>query len=212
VISEPEIEQLLSASVSELGLPLTERQSRQLASHFSLLLRWNQKTNLTSIRDPGEIAIRHFQESLFVGTLIPEPAGTMIDVGSGAGFPGLPLKVLWPAVNTVLLEPNHKKATFLMEVIRHSELERVLVRPQRLEQYAASGSSPAALITVRGVKISHELLRHGASLLAADGLYVLLIGADDEALLPSDYFDWREPVPIPHSENRVVAVGKRRPH
>ncbi|OFW13177.1 MAG: 16S rRNA (guanine(527)-N(7))-methyltransferase RsmG [Acidobacteria bacterium RIFCSPLOWO2_02_FULL_59_13] len=119
--------------VSGLGLPLTQAQCNQLATHFSLLLRWNQKINLTAVRRPQQIATRHFEESLFLLKLVSCAPGLLIDVGSGAGFPGLAVKIACPSLSAVLLEPNHKKATFLKEVIRSCGLENVEVRTQRLE-------------------------------------------------------------------------------
>src|SRR6202021_2800782 len=89
----------------------------QLSLSPDLLLKWNSRTNLTAIRDPEEIVRRHFGESLFTGTQLPE-ATTLLDFGSGAGFPGLPIQLLLPNLQVTLAESQNKKATFLREVIR----------------------------------------------------------------------------------------------
>lgn len=204
-------------SVADSNLNL--RQMEQLETHFELLLKWNQKINLTAIRKPDEIAARHFGESLFLAKLLPAPKALMIDVGSGAGFPGLPLKIAWPETPAVLLEPNHKKATFLKEVIRSCGLEGIEVRAERLEEAASpeeSGRSTlagrASLVTMRAVKPSTALLRDLAKLLQPGGIAALFLGAADagsitHASAPSSSFSWQSPAPIPESEQRVILIG-----
>ena len=151
---------LLRSVLADLSLPLNDRQIGQLATHFSLLLHWNRKINLTSLRRPEEVATRHFGESLFLATplgsagaldsapslpealrsLPPEepimPNSPLVDVGSGVGFPGLPLKIAWPNLRAVLLEPNKKKQAFLKEVVRSCGIEGVEIRADRLEEAA----------------------------------------------------------------------------
>ncbi len=89
----------------------------QLSAYLDLLLKWNARTNLTAIRDPEEIVRRHFGESLFAATHLPA-AQTLLDFGSGAGFPGLPIQLLLPNLQVTLAESQNKKATFLREAIR----------------------------------------------------------------------------------------------
>jgi 16S rRNA (guanine527-N7)-methyltransferase len=89
----------------------------QLSAYLDLLLKWNQRTNLTAIRDPEEIVRRHFGESLFVAAHLPE-CETLLDLGSGAGFPGLPIQLARPKLQVTLAESQHKKASFLREAVR----------------------------------------------------------------------------------------------
>ena len=89
----------------------------QLSTYLDLLLKWNSRTNLTAIREPDEIVLRHFGESLFAGRHI-EASSTLLDFGSGAGFPGLPIQLLRPELKVTLAESQNKKATFLREVVR----------------------------------------------------------------------------------------------
>src|SRR3954464_1607646 len=92
---------------------LSAAQLEQLSDYLELLLRWNEKTNLTSVREPEEIIKRHFGESLFVAVALGgEAPATAIDVGSGAGFPGIPLKIYLPQIAVTLVESQNKKATF----------------------------------------------------------------------------------------------------
>jgi 16S rRNA (guanine527-N7)-methyltransferase len=94
----------------------------QLSTYLDLLLKWNAKTNLTAIRDPEEIVRRHFGESLFTARNLP-PCATLLDFGSGAGFPGLPIQCLLPHVRVTLAEAQNKKASFLREAVRVLGLE-----------------------------------------------------------------------------------------
>src|SRR6266436_3195406 len=90
----------------------------QLSTYLDLLLKWNARTNLTAIRDPKEIVRRHFGESLFAARHIAPETRTLLDFGSGAGFPGLPIALLHPEIQVTLAESQNKKATFLREVVR----------------------------------------------------------------------------------------------
>src|SRR2546423_6143100 len=100
--------------------PLADSELSSIRTYIDLLLKWNAKLNLTAIRDPQEIITRHFGESLFAARqLFPacDSHESVIDVGSGAGFPGLPFKLWFPSTEIALIESNQRKATFLREVI-----------------------------------------------------------------------------------------------
>src|SRR5436190_10293624 len=113
---------------------LSQVQLQQLSDYLDLLLRWNEKTNLTSVRNPEGIVSRHFGESLFLArTVSREELRSAIDLGSGAGFPGIPLKVYSPQLAVTLIESQNKKATFLNEVIRRLTLTSINVFPGRAE-------------------------------------------------------------------------------
>src|SRR5277367_6238834 len=113
-LPESAITNLLTPYLPEIPttLPL------QLSTYLDLLLKWNARTNLTAIRDPEEIVRRHFGESLFAARHIARSTQTLLDFGSGAGFPGLPIQLLRPKIAVTLAESQNKKATFLREAIR----------------------------------------------------------------------------------------------
>src|ERR1700677_5110593 len=90
----------------------------KLSAYLELLLKWNARTNLTAIRDPEEIIRRHFGENLFAGLHLASEADTLLDFGSGAGFPGLPIAILRPEITVTLAESQNKKSTFLREAVR----------------------------------------------------------------------------------------------
>ena len=206
----PPYGELLRRVALGLGLDLSGRQIEQLATHFALLVQWNQRVNLTALRRPERIATRHFEESLFLAKVLPPAGGLMMDVGSGAGFPGLPLKVACPSMPVVLLEPNKKKAAFLKEVGRSCGLEDVEVRTERLSETARGKlAACAALVTMRAVAATADVLGDLGRLLRSDGQIALFVGEKDASrLVTTTGFQWDEPVAIPHSERRVILVGR----
>ena len=205
-----ELRRLEENVVSGLGLRLSERQLEQLATHFSLLLHWNRKINLTSLRRPEEIAARHFGESLFLTKVVKLGTGLLVDVGSGAGFPGLPIKIACPAISAVLLEANKRKTAFLKEVIRSCGLEGIEARSERLEE-AARGelAGQAQWVTLRAVALTASSLADLQKLLAPEGQLALFLGEKDALeLARTPGFQWAPPARIPHSERRVILIGR----
>ena len=199
---------------------LTALQLEQVRAYLDLLLKWNEKTNLTSVRQPEEILRRHFGESFFLATALAEvnspnagpraSAVQFIDVGSGAGFPGIPLKIYAPHLSGTLIESQNKKATFLKEVIRRLHLPEMTVFGGRAEEFAQSATNQAGSVTLRAVERFETALPVAASLVAPDGYLALLIGSSRletvHKLLPS--FAWQPPQPLPLSDARVLLVGK----
>lgn len=187
---------------------LSADQLRKLQTHFDLLAKWNAKISLTAIRDPKEIVHRHFGESLFAGAqLNPKPHAQMADLGSGAGFPGLPIAVLRPEINVVLIESQQKKAIFLREVIRTTEIGNASVYAGRAEEVTLKSQ----IVTMRAVEKFDSALSVAASLLEPEGELALLIGLAQtqiaRAKLPN--FHWKEPVSIPESRERVLLAGTK---
>lgn len=124
----------LAEQAAAFGLALTPPQLAQFARYEELLLAWNEQLNLTAIRDPAGIRLRHFLDSLTCATVTGDLSGQrLIDVGSGAGFPGLPLKLLYPSLHLVLVESVGKKARFLKAVVADLALTGVAVLAERAE-------------------------------------------------------------------------------
>jgi 16S rRNA (guanine527-N7)-methyltransferase len=142
--------------------------------HLSLLTLWNQHMNLTALRTPEAMVERHFGESLFAARhLCPRDAQhDLFDVGSGAGFPGLPIKYWAPGLQLTLIESHGKKATFLREVGRRLHLTGFTVLNARAE----SLSQRSALVTLRAVEHFEQSLAAAATLVAPGGRLALLIG------------------------------------
>jgi 16S rRNA (guanine527-N7)-methyltransferase len=199
----------LEQAAQFFAVQLTDQQRRRLTKHFELLIQWNQKFNLSAIRQVEEIAYRHFGESLFLSTVISAPAGLMVDVGSGAGFPGLPLKVMWATPDAVLMEPIQKKATFLKEVIRQCELGGTRVVTERLETAAGTFERQADLVTMRAVAVDEALLQELSRLIGKGGRLALFIGNEDARRLShSRILNWQSPIAIPDATNRVILLGQ----
>jgi 16S rRNA (guanine527-N7)-methyltransferase len=189
---------------------LSNDQLSRVAIYLDLLLKWNAKINLTAIRTPEEIATRHFGESLFAARyLLPKenrPASAM-DVGSGAGFPGLPMKICCPNLALTLIESNGKKATFLREVSRALELDGVEVLSRRAEDI----KTQTDLVTQRAVERFVSILPVAERLMRPGGALALLIGSSQEEVakrqLPN--LRWQPAVPVPESQSRVLLVGSK---
>jgi 16S rRNA (guanine527-N7)-methyltransferase len=177
---------------------------------MELLLRWNQKISLTSITDPGEILQRHFAESMFAARAIPIIRGRLVDVGSGAGFPGLALKLVAPELEVVLIEPSMKKSVFLAEVVRALGLAGVRIVSKRIEELSGLEES-ADFVTCRAVRPGRRLLAWTRDALAEDGKFVLWVGMEDAAALRKEsQWSWQAPIAVPQSTGRVLLAGK--PH
>jgi 16S rRNA (guanine527-N7)-methyltransferase len=196
-----------------LSAPLTDAQIGSVSLYIDLLLRWNARVNLTAVRQPDQILTRHFGESIFAAQrLFPAsqpPADLhLIDLGSGAGFPGLPIKICVPGLHLTLIESNQKKATFLREVIRTLKLDRAQVFSGRAQAYAAD---KADVVTLRAVERFDQVLPTAAELVDRSGRLALLIGRaqTQPAAQLAPGFHWQEPIPVPQSEARVLYVGTR---
>ena len=202
-------------TLSELLQPffnanLSESQLSQLSTYLELLLKWNRKMNLTAVREPEEIVKRHFGESLFAAGVLGKILGqrtTLLDFGSGAGFPGLPVKIALPALQVTLAESQRKKAMFLREACRSLALAGIEVFAGRAEQL----NQQFDVVTMRAVDEQESLLTAASKLIAPGGFLVLMLGTQgikiSKAALPG--FRWQDPVQIPNSEGRWVLTGEK---
>jgi 16S rRNA (guanine527-N7)-methyltransferase len=188
---------------------LNDFELRQISTYLDLLLKWNSKINLTAIGDREEVITRHFGESLFAARqLFParDSKTTAIDVGSGPGFPGLPLKLWAPRLVLTLLESNQRKATFLREVVRVLNLTDLSVLTERAEAVSIRGD----LVTLRAVEHFERILPVAARLVLPGGRIALLIAAQQVPVAHRtiSVAGWADPVLIPNSHSRVLLVGK----
>lgn len=205
-----------SARIAELLLPylggetLTEAQLRHISAHLELLAKWNSRMNLTAVREPEQMVARHFGESLFAGvTLFPAAALAMVaDVGSGAGFPGVPIGILRPQLQVTLVESHGKKATFLREVIRSIGSSNVAVFGGRAEECTGTFD----VVLMRAVERFEAVLPTASRLVRPGGRLALLVGSRQiEALSQGlgDRFDGKVAREIPGSLSRVLHVSTR---
>jgi 16S rRNA (guanine527-N7)-methyltransferase len=208
---------------------------QHISTYIDILLRWNARINLTAIRDPEQIVTRHFGESLFAAShLFPNPAPqgsaernypvpsvppvvkdfalSVADLGSGAGFPGIPIKLWAPHLTLTLIESNQKKVAFLREIVRSLTLTNVNVFPGRAQELLHPEAGPRRgfdLVTLRAVERFTNVLPVAASLVSPGGRLALLIGSSQleatKYTLPA--ITWDHPIPVPVSQARTLLIG-----
>ncbi len=172
-----EWQETLFKGATAMGLAISAFQARQFFLHMCEMRHWNLSINLTAITEPEEIASRHFLDAIVAADRIPDQS-RLLDVGSGAGFPGLPLKVMRPRSQVTLIDSARKRINFLRHAVRQLELDQVIVHHGRIEAFAAgegadlhfdfivSRAFTGAAELARGVM---PLLRRGTTLLVWKG-------------------------------------------
>ncbi|MEW6079820.1 MAG: 16S rRNA (guanine(527)-N(7))-methyltransferase RsmG [Thermodesulfobacteriota bacterium] len=204
-----------------MGLPVTAAQTRRFALHAGELLRWNAKINLTAITDPIEMAVKHFLDSLAPSTYIPH-ATALLDIGTGGGFPGIPLAAFIPSLAVSLLDATLKKVTFVRQVIRQLDLTNATVFHGRAETLSNEPAFRQAFDTVicrafdslpAFVSLSHGLVRPGGRLIAMKGKHAgseiaglndLALSMDGKSVKAADLFS------IDIHEYALPVLGDRR--
>lgn len=206
---------------------LSPSQLQHISTYIDLLLRWNARINLTAIRDEEEIVTRHFGESLFaarhlfpcdspavkdVGVDVdlaneqrPTTNDHVADLGSGAGFPGIPIKLWAPNIALTLIESNHKKAAFLRELARSLTLTGIDIQNTRAENLTETYN----VVTLRAVERFAEVLPTAARLMTPSARLALLIASPqlDTARSSLPALTWQDPIPIPQSTSRLLVVA-----
>lgn len=206
----PLSQEIIQRALHEFGLTATEQQVIRIQRYVALLLKWNEKINLTAIRDPLEILYRHFCESMFAAAAVPLERGRLADVGSGGGFPGLPLKIIRDELEVFLLESNAKKATFLAETIRELELERARVIVSRYQELFEEVTPLDAVCSRALGEFAPFLAWAGSERIAAKQVVLWIGGGDLDTVRKERGWEWGGAIPIPQSLRRFLLVGKRR--
>src|SRR5271156_1180223 len=200
---------IIEASLQPYGVTTTALLCDQVRTYIDLLLRWNQKTSLTAVTDPIEILRFHFGESLLAVAAVSIRHGRLADVGSGAGFPAVPIRMVSEDLSVILIESNQKRATFLAEVVRELQLQNVEVRRSRMEDVPL-GDEPVDFVSARAVKIDDEFLNWSHQALTPSGSLVLWLGEGDATNISKRKgWKWADPIRIPHAERRVILRGAK---
>ena len=219
------------AKAGEESAVLSPIQLQSISTYIDILLHWNARINLTAIRNEEEIVTRHFGESLFaarhlfprvrpVSSVPPVLKGLDVDLvlaearvadlGSGAGFPGVPIKLWSPNIALTLIESNQKKSAFLRELARTLTLTNIDIQNARAETLPPSTFD---LVTIRAVERLPKVLPVAANLIAPQGRLALLISTSQlestRSTLP--HVSWNPPIPIPNSQSRILLVGSPEP-
>jgi 16S rRNA (guanine527-N7)-methyltransferase len=199
----------LNVLLMEAGLePLDTLQVQRFEEYLSLLLRWNARVNLTSIRDGEGILSRHFVESIACARALPTPVANLLDFGSGAGFPGIPIALCCPNISVTLAESQGKKAAFLQEAVRVLGISAI-VHPLRAELLADQFDC----VTLRAVDRMPRAVEAATRLVVLGGYLALMTTESEVAKLQAAAgaaFSWSDGLQLPGGEERVLALGERR--
>ena len=202
--SADRLNQLLTQSNSQ---PLTLEQSEKFTAYLALLQKWNARTNLTAIRGEEGILSRHFLESILCARALPAGIQTLLDFGSGAGFPGLPIAILRPEIVVTLAESQNKKAAFLREAIRTLNIQ-AQVHSARAEELKTRFDC----VTLRAVDNMQAAIPAAIQLLTPNGQLALLTTSTDAPTLQSlisEPFLWQPPIPLQAGTSRLLLCGTR---
>ena len=159
----------------QYGLTLSQQQEEMLEKYADLLVEWNQKFNLTAITQRDEIYLKHFLDCLLLAKKLKKDI-SLVDVGSGAGFPGIVIKIYRPDIKVTLLEPNNKKITFLKEVISQLDLKDIEVYDDRAEDFSKDHYQQYDVVTARAVAALNILCELCLPLVKVNGLFIAMKG------------------------------------
>jgi len=194
---------LVSAGLEELSA----REAERFGAYFELFVRWNERTNLSAIRDEDGILSRHFLESIGCARLLPQGIATLLDFGSGGGFPGVPVAICREEIAVVLAESQGKKASFLQEVVRVLGLKARVAHGR-----AETLSETFDCVTLRAVDRMEAAVQAAAGLVRAGGWMALMTTREDLAgfvTAAGAGFEWDEGRPLPGSEKGILVLGRK---
>jgi len=204
---EPVSISTVTDTLKTYGPALSSGAAAKIRAYIAILLRWNQTISLTTVTNPTEILKFHFGESIFAASEVNFEKSRLADVGSGAGFPGLPLAIVVPSLEVTLIESNAKKCAFLSEVTRELRLENVSVFRGRMEGFRPE-SGKLDFVTARALGHHAKLLDWTRTQLAPSGRIVLWVGESDSREISLDrWWRWDAAVRIPGSERRFLLMG-----
>jgi len=185
----------------------------RVETYLRFLAKWNARMNLTAIQAPLDVLKILLAESFFASVLVDNPQGPILDIGSGAGFPGLAMAVYRPELKVILLEPRKKRAAFLAALRRELGLEGVKVWNRRLEECATSHfSERPAVLTMRAVGAIADVVERGIRFLQGSRSVVLFSSVQRaEATMEGvQEVCWRPPSPIPWNPDHLILLGQAR--
>ncbi len=177
---------LLYDGAQTLEIHVDSDQVDKFTTHAMELAKWNRKINLTAITDPLEVAVKHFLDSMAPDSMIPWNA-SLLDIGSGGGFPGIPLKILKPSLSVTLIDASRKKVSFLKHLIRILGLENIEAFHLRAEEFSQQAlfAGPFNAIISRALSSTPEFVRMALPLLDTDGILIAMKGKRSEVEIES---------------------------
>ena len=195
--------QLMAAGLQ----PIDALMKAKFELYLDLILRWNSKMNLTAIRDADGIVSRHFVESIACAQALPAGIATVLDFGSGAGFPGIPIAICRPEMRVTLCESQNKKAAFLREVVRRIELDAHVVAGR-----AEDIQEQFDCVSLRAVDRMGEAVAAASKLVRPGGLLAAFTTEAERSVLENagDGFGNSTAIAIPGSEQRILVLSTKR--
>jgi 16S rRNA (guanine527-N7)-methyltransferase len=204
----PRLNELLQKAGLE---PLDDETAHKFETYLSLFVRWNKKLNLSSIRDEEGIISRHLIESIAVEQSLPSEIATLLDFGSGAGLPGIPIALCRPHIVVTLAESQVKKAAFLQEAVRVLGIP-AKVHADRAETLTEVRNQVFDCVVLRAVEKMPKAVTAAAKLVSPQGWLALMTTDASLAELQTaagPQFNWKESVRLPGSESRILAIGQK---
>ena len=170
------------SEVNKLGVPVTEKEINLLEKYYNLLIEYNEKINLTAITEKKDVYLKHFYDSLTLVKVIDfAKIESMCDIGTGAGFPGIVIKIFYPNIKLTLVDALNKRINFLDVVIKELSLENVTLIHARAEEYGKVHRECFDVVTARALSSFPILLEYSASLLKVHGHLIAMRGLDDSS-------------------------------
>ena len=174
-----EFSDLMNKYSNEINIAFNEKQLEQFYKYMNLLIEWNEKINLTAIIEPNEIIIKHFIDSITINKYIKE-GSTLVDIGTGAGFPGIPIKILRPDIKVTLVDSLNKRIGFLNEVIKNLKLREIECIHARVEEFGKNKKCRESFdyVTSRAVANLTVLSEYMIPLSKLNGKCICMKGSD----------------------------------
>ncbi len=168
-------------NVKNIGIDIDDKKMEMLEKYYDLLIGWNEKINLTAITKKEDVYLKHFYDSLTIVKVIDlNKENTFCDIGSGAGFPGLVIKIFFPHLKITLIDSLNKRIIFLNEVIKELNLDNIEAIHARAEEYALSNREKFDVVTARAVSSISTLLEFSMPLLKLNKYFIAMRGQDEK--------------------------------
>ena len=174
--------------VNNLGYELTDKQIDQFETYANYLLEYNSHTNLTAIKEKEQVYLKHFFDSItIIKSYDFNNANNLIDIGTGAGFPGMVIKILYPNIKVTLLDSNNKKINFLKELSKKLNLENITFCHERAEEYCTKHRETFDIVTARAVSNMTLLTEICMPFVKENGYFIPLKGSNTDEITESEF-------------------------
>lgn len=202
---------LIYEGAKDLDIQIDGEKIEKFEIHALELIKWNQKTNLTAITDPVDVAVKHYLDSIIPAKIIP--FGTsLLDIGSGAGFPGIPLKILMPSLSVTLIDASRKKVSFLKHVIRILELKNIDAFHIRAEDFAKKPdvANTYGVIISRALTSLTTFAMTALGFLKKEGVIIAMKGKVSDGDIQLLRSAIRKKLGIPDKDNKSYSLSLKR--